>query len=108
VGGDIKGGVFQAANMQVAGLDAADGPVTLGYRAEDAQIVDTAGQINADVYTMELLGDATMVTVRAGKSLVTVKAGKEYRAGIGDAVSITVPSEICHLFDANTGERMGE
>jgi len=108
VEGTISGGTFTAANMQVAGLDAPDGPITLGYRAEDAEIGPAgAGQINADVYAMELLGDATMITVRAGASLVSVKAGKDYRAAIGDAVSFSIPTDICHLFDATSGERMG-
>ena len=105
--GTLTGGVFEAANVRIEGLDGPDGPVTLGYRAEDAHVADNAAQINAPVYTMELLGDATMITVRAGGALVSVKASKDYRAEIGDAVSIAVPSEICHLFDQKTGARVG-
>ena len=81
--------------------------MTLGFRAEDAEVVAEGGQINAPIYTMELLGDATMVSVRIGGSLVSVKADKTYRAEIDDVVSIRIPKEICHLFDASTGERVG-
>jgi multiple sugar transport system ATP-binding protein len=105
--GTLTGGVFEAANERIEGLDGPDGPVTLGYRAEDAHVADDGAQINAPVYTMELLGDATMITVRAGGALVSVKASKDYRAEIGDAVSIAVPNEICHLFDHKTGARVG-
>ena len=56
---------------------------------------------------MELLGDATMLTVRAGGALVAVKAHKDHRVEIGDPVSINVPSAICHLFDADSGKRIG-
>ena len=55
---------------------------------------------------MELLGDATMIAVKAGGALVSVKANKDYRAEIGDQVSISVPQEICHLFDPSTGARI--
>jgi multiple sugar transport system ATP-binding protein len=56
---------------------------------------------------MELLGDATMITVRVNRELVSVKAAKDYRARIGEMVRISVPKEICHLFDPKTGARIG-
>ncbi len=90
VEGSIKGGTFTAENITVKGLAAADGPVTLGFRAEDASIA-AKGEISAPVYAMELLGDATMVTARAGTGMVAVKAAKDYRAKIGEQVSISIP-----------------
>jgi len=105
--GTLAGGTFQAANTQIGGLGVGKGAVTLGFRAEDAQVVAEGGQINAPIYTMELLGDATMVTVRIDGTLVSVRADKSFRAEIDDMVSIAVPAEICHLFDGSSGERMG-
>ena len=105
--GEVIGGTFRAQNVEVSGLTAPDGNVTLGFRAEDAEVVESSGQINAPIYTMELLGEATMVSVRIGGALVSVKADKNYGAEIGDNVSINVPQEHCHLFDAQTGERVG-
>ena len=81
--------------------------MTLGFRAEDATVVESGGEISAAVYALELLGDATMVTVRAAGTFVSVKAHKDYRAEIGDAVSISVPSGACHLFDTRTTTRVG-
>ena len=107
VDGSIKDGTFTVKNVEIGGLDAADGPVTLGFRAEDARIVEGGGQINAPIYTMELLGDATMVSVRISGALVSVKADKNYRAEIHDNVSIEVPKDHCHLFEAETGARIG-
>ena len=104
--GDISGGTFRANGVEVAGLSAPDGKTTLGFRAEDAEVVQSGGQINAPIYTMELLGEATMVSVRIGGALVSVKADKNYRAEIGDIVSIKMPIEHCHLFDTQTGERV--
>lgn len=108
IDGSVAGGVFAAANTNITGLNVSDQRITLGFRAEDARVVDSGGQINAPIYTLELLGDATMVTVRIGSKLVSVRADKNYRASIDDMVSIEVPAEICHLFDGQTGARIGE
>ena len=105
--GQMQGGTFTAPNTEIKGLQAPDGPVTLGFRAEDAEVPTDQGQITAPIYTMELLGDATMVSVRIGGALVSAKADKSYRAEIGDTVKIGIDPSICHLFNATTGERIG-
>ena len=107
--GEVRSGTFTAKNVEISGLNAPDGPMTLGFRAEDASLVaEGQGQINAPIYTQELLGDATMISVRVGGALVSVKAEKNFRAEIDDMVSIEVPAEICHLFDGQTGARIGD
>ena len=104
--GEMSAGSFQAESVDIPGFALGDGKITLGFRAEDARVVAEGGQINATVYTLELLGDATMVTVRIGGTLVSVRADKTFRIEIGDAVSISVPKDICHLFDGATGARI--
>ncbi len=106
--GHLTGGTFRADGMQVSGLTAPDGPVTLGFRAEDVATANggSTGQINAPVYSMELLGDATLVTVRVGEALVATKATKDFRIGIGAPLSISVPASVVHLFDKSTGSRL--
>ena len=107
--GTISGGSFMAENVQIDGFNVSDGPVTLGFRAEDAAVTESGDAgITAPIYALELLGDATMATVRIGGELVAVRAKKEYRATIGDPVTLSVPLEICHLFDAKTGARIGD
>ncbi|ABD55557.1 ABC transporter ATP-binding protein [Jannaschia sp. CCS1] len=106
--GEITNGAFRGENVEVSGLSGANGKVTLGFRAEDATVTDAGqGAITAPVYSMELLGDATMVTVKAGGAMVAVKAPKDYRAKIGEPVGIALPDGITHLFDATTGARIG-
>ena len=106
--GHVAGGTFTTDGVSISGLTSAhDGPATLGFRAEDAAIVSEGGNISAPVYSMELLGEATMVTMKAGGGLQSVKAGKDYRARIGDTVHVSVPASICHLFDATSGRRIG-
>ncbi|MFV1875309.1 MULTISPECIES: ABC transporter ATP-binding protein [Nioella] len=108
VEGDLKGGTFTAPHTTIHGLDAPDGPVTLGFRAEDATVVAEGGQITAPIYTLELLGEATMVSLKIGGALVSAKADKSFRAEIDDTVSIEVPADHCHLFDTKTGARIGD
>ncbi len=105
VKGEVIGGTFKADHTEIPGVNVPDGAVTLGFRAEDALIAKD-GHIKAPLYTLEMLGDATMVSVRIGGKLVAVKADKSYRATIGDAVGIQIDPEKCHLFSAETGERI--
>jgi multiple sugar transport system ATP-binding protein len=105
--GDIHDGAFTARDTRIPGLTVGNGKVTLGFRAEDASLAAPGeGEITAPIYTLELLGDATMISVRIGSALVAVKADKTFRAEIGEPVSIHVPPEICHLFSTETGKRI--
>ena len=104
--GRMEAGAFIADATRIDGLSAPDGPITLGFRAEDARVTAQSGAITAPVYSMELLGDSTMVTVRAGGALVAVKAPKDYRIDIGQSVSIAIPTTACHLFNVKTGARL--
>lgn len=108
--GTLQHGVFTAENVIITGLAPHfSGEVTLGFRAEDA-IVTNNGEaisgINAKVFAIELLGEATMITVKVGNELVAIKAGKEYATDIGQPFSATIHAASCHLFDADTGERI--
>ncbi|MCA0425494.1 MAG: TOBE domain-containing protein, partial [Proteobacteria bacterium] len=105
--GTMQGGTFSASGITVPGLSAPDGAVTLGFRAEDAQVA-TTGEITAPVYSMELLGDSSMVTLQlGGGAFAAVKTPKDFQAGIGATLSARVPAGICHIFDATTGQRLG-
>ena len=108
VSGDVFNNIFTGGDLKIEGLKAQNQPAQLGFRAEDASTVTEGGDIHAAVYTMELLGDATMITVRVNGELVSIKAHKDYRVKIGDMVHISVPKEICHLFDTKTGARIGD
>ncbi|MEO8240916.1 MAG: sn-glycerol-3-phosphate ABC transporter ATP-binding protein UgpC [bacterium] len=105
IAGTVTNGSFTAPGMTIANL-AATGPVTLGFRAEDAFVSPTAAEIAAPVYSMELLGDATLVSVRVGEALVAVRAPKDFRIAIGAPLHIAVPANAVHLFDAKSGTRL--
>ena len=104
--GEISGGTFTGQNVSISGLSSKlEGNVTLGFRAEDATL-DPNGTSSAPLYSLELLGDATIATLKLGGTIASVRAGKEYRAEIGDHTAVHIPPEVCHLFDATTGERL--
>ncbi len=108
VSGTIENGVFTSEGIRVEGLSGgAKGRVTLGFRAEDAALAESSGQIEAPIYTVELLGEATMLSMRVAEELVSIKVGKDFRAEIGEVARIAIPASACHLFDHSTGARIG-
>lgn len=107
IAGNMVAGTFKAPNLEISGLSAPNGAVTLGFRAEDSEVVPASeGNLSAPVYSMELLGDATQISVRVGEAVVSGKAGKDFRATIGDPIGFRIRPEICHLFDGEAGARL--
>ena len=111
--GRLSNGTFSAENITISGLSGPDCDVVLGFRAEDASLAASAAkakaaQIKAPLYTQELLGEAVMLNLRVGSGLVAVKADKEFRAQIADEIAVSVPTNLCHLFDKKTGARLDD
>ena len=106
VDGRVESGVFTGPNVKVAGLKAADGPCTLGFRAEDVEVSAGKGDVGGPVYAMELLGEATQVSIRSGEAILSGKAPKEFRIEIGEQVNFKVDPNNCHLFEAESGNRI--
>jgi multiple sugar transport system ATP-binding protein len=105
VSGRISDGVFEAKGVKIsAAKDLKEGPVTLGFRAEDAKI--GGGDMFGTLYSLELLGDSSMVTMDCGDTHVVVKVPKEYRALIGERVSASLQPTSCQWFDSITGSRI--
>jgi len=107
--GRMNGNTFEAPGVRLGGITGAPaGKITLGYRAEDAVVVGPDGQaaIEAPVYSMELLGDATMITVEIGEARVSTKADKDLRIPIGETVRLALDPGRVHLFDSVGGQRL--
>lgn len=70
--GNIKHGVFKSKNCEVPGLaDVSNSMVTLGVRAEDIQIVPaTEAHLTGEVYSIEMTGESTLVTLGVDGNLV--------------------------------------
>ena len=105
--GSINDGIFIGENVRITGLNKKhSGEVTLGFRAEDASIVESEGEISGPAFSVELLGDATMVSIKAGGEVVSVKSEKNYSAEIGSMVMAHIPGNLCLLFSKETGEML--
>ena len=112
VSGSLKDGVFDAKgktySVHVAGLGSfPQTDVVLGMRAEDMRVTtDGDAQVEGEVFSFELLGDSTTVTIKVGDTFITAKADKEFRCRMGERVGFAVPTERCYLFDGQTQNRM--
>ncbi len=107
--GMLDDGVFHGDGVRIEGLDPRHGgQVTLGFRAEDAQLDASSPQMAAPVYSVELLGDSSMVTFRVAGALLAVKADKAFRAAIGEPASMRIDPSLCHLYDRASGQRLPE
>ena len=106
--GTLSDDVFTAEAVRVEGLPdcGASRPVVLGFRAEDASLVQSGGQLEATLYSRELLGDASMASFRISGTLVSVRAPKNFSAQIGACLRATIPASACHLFDVSNGRRL--
>ena len=103
--GSISNGVFIGENVKINGLNKEhSGEINLGFRAEDASIVESGGEIIGATFSFELLGDATMVTIKAGGEVISVKSDKNYHTEIGSKVRAHIPANLCLLFNKETGE----
>ena len=85
------------------------GGVVLGFRPENAQIVDKGnGQFDARVYTTELAGDHSLVTLMLGEISLTVKMSTEFEAEYDSIVGVHFENQKSFLFDEKSGLRLDE
>jgi multiple sugar transport system ATP-binding protein len=104
------------ANLFVAGFIGSppmnllpQGDTVLGVRPEDMRVVPagTPGALlDGEVFTVELTGDSTYVTLKCGEHLVTAKEGKQFRADVGQRLSLAAEPAHCHRFDRQTELRL--
>jgi len=112
VNGRLNNGVFESRGagyqVTVSGLGSASlETAVLGVRAEDLTVVAAEdAQISGEVFSFELLGDATTVSLKLADQFITAKAGKEFRIEIGEHAGFAVRPERCYLFDGQTQNRM--
>lgn len=90
----------QVEKLRQAGAHDAD--YTFGIRPEDIDL-EPAGDIVAEVYVIEPLGDRTIVDLKLGNEILKVKAPADFTAASGAPVSIRFDLSRAHLFDARRG-----
>ncbi len=79
----------------------------LGVGPEDCSVVAPAkGAIKGEIYATELIGDHTLVTLRAGSDMLTVKAAKDFTAKLGEKAGVTFSTDRLFVFDESNGLRV--
>ncbi len=104
--GTIAEGYLGHAAGRVPVPGHADGPAIIGIRPEDIRVSETAEHIRGHVYSSELLGDSTLLNVRAGEALIAVKVGPEDGRAMDSAIALEFDAGKVHVFDGATGERV--
>ena len=104
INGKIKDGQFLSENINIKKFSNKNGKYILGFRAEDATISKSSkGNIKGPIFSIELLGDAIMVTLKIEESFISVKVNNDFEASIGDEVNISILSSKCQIFDFENG-----
>jgi multiple sugar transport system ATP-binding protein len=106
--GRLDGGVFTAPGVRVAGFGVhTQSVVVLGVRAEDLGLTSSEqAPVQGEVFSCELTGDATLLTLQVGAQRVCAKAGKNERAAVGQHMGLSANPASCLLFDRETQARL--
>ncbi len=111
INGHLSHGVFEAPGVRLPGFGTlTQTGVVLGVRAEDLALAGAPNAptppISGTVFSCELTGDATLVTLQCGAHRVTAKAGKTVRAETGQSLGFEADATRCFLFDAASQARL--
>ena len=111
VKGEARGGVFTSVGgIRIGGLGRAEiARAVMGVRPEDVQVLpekQADANLVAPIYSVELTGESTLVSVRAGETLLTMRADKNFSGDFDQMVGVRIPPERVFLFDQETGNRV--
>ncbi|HEV8228500.1 MAG TPA: ABC transporter ATP-binding protein [Candidatus Limnocylindria bacterium] len=80
---------------------------TVGIRPEHVSIVAPGqGNANGELFVLEPMGREQIVDVRVGDRRLQVIAPPGFTGRIGDRVGLRIASDLLHLFDPASGERL--
>ncbi len=106
--GELSDGTFRGAGFTVPGVGGGThSAAVLGARPEDIRIVSNGeGHLRAPLYSVELTGESTLLTVRTQDVFVIIRTDKDFTGEIDSNVEVAVNLDKAFLFDAETGERI--
>lgn len=106
--GELQAGRFVAPGVSIPGFgEQSRAGVVLGVRPEDLTLAEGASLgIEGSVFSVELTGEATQVTIRAGKNLVVARTPKNFRIAIDSPLTLSAKAAHCFLFDASSTQRI--
>jgi multiple sugar transport system ATP-binding protein len=106
--GALQGDTFTTSNAKVkTPVKGRVEKAVLGVRPEDCAVTTAAkGDLAAEIFTNELIGDHTLVTVKTDKDMIAVKAPKDFRGKTGDKIGIALEKSGLYVFNADGGARV--
>jgi multiple sugar transport system ATP-binding protein len=108
VHGELEGSTFLARGAIIPSpVKGTIARATLGVRPEDCSIVvPSKGHVSGEIYTNELIGDHTLVTVKSDADFIAVKAPKDFNGKPGERVGVSFSAGHTYILDADTGQRI--
>jgi multiple sugar transport system ATP-binding protein len=110
IAGEAKDGVFTGGGLRVEGLGRATVErAVMGVRPEDVHVVgarDAGANLVAPIYSAELTGESTLVSVRAGDQMLTMRADKNFVGDFDQMIGVRMPPDRVFLFDSDSQKRL--
>ncbi len=98
---------------RLAGLDvptatrASLAQAVVGVRPEDCRVAGAgAATLEGRIYTVELIGDHTLITLDLGGQMLTVKGPKDFERADGGRLGVSFSPASTYVFDESGGERV--
>ena len=105
--GSMEDGKFMHTGFSVKAGFGSNQDVTLGIRPEDLELTSAENtDCSGRVYSFELTGESTLVTVQLADDRLTIRGPNEYRVAIDETVGIRFNLEKCYLFDSESKQRI--
>ena len=105
--GKIREGTFEHEEFSITLTRGDHQQCVLGIRPEDMEITRPGdGIFSAKVYSFELTGESTLITVILGDERIIVRGPKDYRVEIDEQIGILLNFETCFLFDSENLQRI--
>jgi multiple sugar transport system ATP-binding protein len=100
VDGRLAGDVPTATRATIA-------RAVVGVRPEDCRIaVEGPATLEGRIYTVELIGDHTLITLDLGGQMLTVKGPKDFERADGGRLGVSFAPASTYVFDEASGERV--
>ena len=105
--GSLQEGIFHHSEFSLKTARGDHEKCVLGIRPEDLAITSPEdGIFSGQVYSFELTGESTLITLQMGQERIIVRGSKDFRVEIDEKMGIVLNSDNYFLFDAETQKRL--
>jgi multiple sugar transport system ATP-binding protein len=110
IDGKANNGEFTGAGLTVTGLGRANvARAVLGVRPEDVHLAaadDKSANLVAPIYSAELTGESTFISVHVGNRLLSLRADKNFTGDFDQMIGARISPDRAFLFDRDNGRRV--